>query len=176
MRLFGALLIVVLVAMAAVLYLQQEDTATSLQAVAAVAADLRESGVSGRSLDRELAARMTASLQQLVDNPELITDHIDDLKEVAATAASWADAAPSPSAELKTAVSLRSAAGDLRSYASRPSPTYLTSARRHLDAARSALAGEPSETAATDAVRDRLENLQRGHQERLQDLEDELGQ
>ena len=50
MRIFGAMLIVVLMAMAAVLYLQRESTTASLQAVSSVATDLREAGVSGRSL------------------------------------------------------------------------------------------------------------------------------
>jgi hypothetical protein len=176
MRIFGALLIVVLMAMAAVLYLQREDTAASLEAVANVATDLRESGISGRALDPKMATRMVTSLQELVDFPEAIPDHIDDLKTMAATAASWADAAVSPSAELRAAVALRSAARDLRSYASRPSPHFLSSAQRNLDTARSALAGDPGGTAPTDAVRDRLENLQRGHQEHYQELEEELSQ
>ena len=89
-------------------------------------------------------------------------------------AAAWADAAPSPSAELRAAVAIRSAAGDLRSYATRGSQMSLASAKRNLDTARAALAGEPTGTAPTDAVRDRLENLQRGQQERYQDVEEEL--
>jgi len=176
MRIFGALLLVVLFAMAAVLYLQREDTATSLQAVSSVAADLREEGVSGRALDPEIAARMVSSLQGLVDHPDEISNHVNDLKTVAGTAAAWADAAPSPSAELRAAVALRSAAGDLRSYGMRASQMSLTSAQRNLDAARAALAGEPVGTGPTDALRDRIENLQRGQQERYQDLEEELNQ
>ncbi len=176
MRIFGALLIVVLLAMAAVLYLQREDTAASLEAVASVATDLREDGVSGRAMNPEMAARMVASLQQLVDHPEEIPNHVDDLKTVASTAAAWAAAAASPSIELRVAVALRGAAGDLRSYGTRPSENSLSSAGRNLDAARAALAGEPTGTAPTDAVRDRLENLQRGQQENYQDLEEELNQ
>jgi len=174
MRIFGALLIVVLLAMAAVLYLQREDTAASLHAVSSVATDLRENGVSSRALDPEMAARMVASLQELLDHPEEIPNHVEDLKTVAATTAAWADAAASPSAELRTAVALRSTAGDLRSYGVRKSQMSLSSARRNLEAARAALAGEPTGTAPTDAVRDRLENLQRGQQERYQDVEEEL--
>ena len=176
MRIFGALLVVVLLAMGAVLYLQREDTAATFQAVSSVAADLREEGVSGSSLDPEIAARMVKSLQELVDHPEEVANHIDDLKIVASTAASWADAAKSPSAELRAAVALRSAAGDRRSYGTRASQVSLNSAQRNLDAARSALAGDPGGTAPTDAVRDRIENLQRGQQERYQDVEEVLDQ
>ena len=174
MRVFGALFIAVLLAMAAVLYLQREDTEASLHAVSSVAADLREDGVSGRALDPEMAARMVVSLQALVDHPEEIPNHVDDLKTVATTTAAWAAAARSPSTELRIAVSLRSAAGDLRSYGVQPSQMSLSSARRNLEAARGALAGDPVGTAPTDAVRDRLENLQRGQQERYQEVQEEL--
>lgn len=174
MRIFGALLLVVLLAMAAVLYLAREDTAASLQAVTAVAADLREPGVSRRTLKPETAARMVNAMQELVDHPDRITGHIDDLKTFAAISASWADAAHAPSPELRAAVALRSAAGDLREYGLRSSPLALTTASRHLDTARSALAGEVTGTAPTDGVRDRLDNLQRGQQERYQELDEEL--
>jgi hypothetical protein len=174
MRVFGALFIAILLAMAAVLYLQREDTEASLRAVSSVAADLREDGVSGRALDPEMAARMVDSLQELVDHPEEIRKHVDDLKTVTTTAAAWAAAAPSPSTDLRIAVSLRGAAGDLRSHGIQPSEMSLASARRNLQAARGALAGDPVGTAPTDAVRDRLENLQRSQQERYQDVEEEL--
>jgi len=174
MRIFGALLIVVLLAMAAVLYLSQEDTAASLQAVTAIAADLRESGISRSTFEPETAARMVSVMQEMLDYPEGISSHTDDLKTIAATAASWADDAHAPSAELRASVALRSAAGDLREYGLRSSQLALANAARHLDAARSALAGDVTGTAPTDAVRDRLDNLQRGQQERYQELEEEL--
>lgn len=174
MRIFGALLIVVLLAMAAVLYLARQDTAASLEAVAAISADLREQGVQGRSFEPEAAARMVVALQELLDQPDRIADHTDDLKTIAATAAAWADAAHSPSSELRVSVALRSAAGDLREYGLRSSQMALTSAARQLDTARAALAGDVTGTAPTDAVRDRLDNLQRGQQERYQELDEEL--
>ena len=60
MRIFGVLFIVVLLALAAVLYLQRESATSSLAAVTAIATDLREEGATGRSFDPELAARMVA--------------------------------------------------------------------------------------------------------------------
>jgi hypothetical protein len=174
MRIFGALLIVVLLAMAAVLYLGREDTAASLQAVTALSADLREQGVQRSPFDSERAARMVAAMQELLDHPDRIAGHLDDLKAISSAAASWADAAHSPSPELRASVALRSAAGELRSYALRPSEPSLASAARHLDTARSVLAGEAVGTAPIDGVRDRLDNLERGQQERYQELEEEL--
>lgn len=176
MRVFGMLLIVVLLAAAAVLYLQKEDAASSLDAVTAVATDLREEGAVGRRFDPALATRLVASLDELADHPERIATHRDDLKAIAATAAAWADAAASPSPELACAVALRGAAADLRSYALRPSPTALASARSQLERARGALSGEPAGGSAVDAVRDRLGNLQSGQQERLQEIEEELAE
>jgi len=174
MRIFGLLLIVVLIALAAVLYLQREDAASSFEAVRAIATDLREGGAIGRRFDPELAARMASSMQLLVDHPEAIADHTDELTTIAATAASWAEAAPSPSVALTAAAALRAAAGDLRAARTSATPASLSSAQRHLDRARAALAGEPVGTSPVDAVRDRLENLQSGQQERAQELEDEM--
>jgi len=175
MRVFGVLFIVVLLALAAVLYLQRESATSSFDAVAAIATDLREEGVSGRRFEPELAARMVASLEELAARPETIADHRDELTTIASTAASWADAAASPSAALTCSAALRGAATDLRSYGLRSSPTALASAKHHLARARAALAGEPVGSSPVDAVRDRLDNLQSGQQERLQEVEEELG-
>ena len=174
MRIFGLLFIVILLALAAVLYLQRESATSTFDAVTAIAADLREEGATGRRFDPELAARMVASLQALVDNPDRIADHRDELATIAATAGSWADMAASPSAELTCSVALRGAAADLRTYGLRSSPVALASASHSLDRARAALAGEPVGTSPVDAVRDRLDNLQTGQQERLQEVEEEL--
>jgi hypothetical protein len=174
MRIFGLLFIVVLLALAAVLYLQREDTKSSFDAVTAIATDLREEGVTGRRFDADLAARMVTSLQGLVDHPDRIADHRDELSTIAATAGSWADVAASPSAELTCSVALRSAAADLRTYGLQSSPVAMASAQHNLDRARAALAGEPVGASPVDAVRDRLDNLHAGEQERRQEVEEEL--
>jgi len=174
MRIFGMLLIVVLIALAAVLYLQRESATSSFDAVRQIATDLREEGVAGSRFDPALAGRMVTSMQLLVDHPETIADHVDELETIAATAASWADAAPSPSVALTVAVALRAAAGDLRAARASADPVGLRSAGRHLDRAGAALAGEPVASSPVEAVRDRLENLQSGQQERTQEAEDEM--
>lgn len=174
MRIFGLLLIVVLIALAAVLYLQRETARASFQAVRTIAADLREEGVAGRRFEPELATRMASSMQELIDHPEGIADHRDELATIAATAASWAEAAPSPSVALSVAVALRAAAADLRGYQASSTATSLDSAQRNLVRARATLAGEPIGASPVDAVRDRLDNLQSAQQERTQEVEEEL--
>lgn len=182
MRVSGALFLVLLIAVGFVLYLTARDTTSSLDAVATVAADLREEGVTGRALDRDLARQMIDAMDDLVTAPDTIPEHVDDLKTFAATAAAWADAASSPSTELHIAVALRKTAGELRSQALSPSTAHLMRARRYLRAARDALdfgvtgQGGAGPGLATDAVRDRLENLEQSHQEQYQELEEELNQ
>ena len=177
MRVSGVLMVGILIAAGFVLYLTSRDATESLDAVATVSADLREEGVAGRPLDRAAAEKMMTAMEALLAAPETISGHVDDLKSFAATAAAWAQAAASPSPELKAAVALRSAAGELREYAVRPTSTPLTRARHYLDGARAALSGEAvgeGPGLATDAVRDRLQNLQRSQQEQQQELAEEL--
>jgi hypothetical protein len=174
MRVFGMLLIAVLIALAAVLYLRRESATSSFDAVRTIAADLREEGVAGRPFEPELAARMASSMQELVGHPEGIAGHRDELATIAATAASWAEAAPSPSVALTVAVALRAAAAELRGYPASSAAASLAAAQRHLERARAALAGEPVGASPVDAVRDRLDNLQSGQQERLQEVEEEM--
>lgn len=183
MRISGAFFISILMAVGYMLYLTGRDATSSLDAVATVATDLREQGVTGRALDRDLALQMIEAMDNLLATPDTIPDHIDDLKTFAATAAAWADAAPSPSSELRAAVALRKAAGELRAQATSPSTVHLMRARRNLDVASDAIrfdvvgpGGGPGPGLATDAVRDRLDNLQQSQQERYQELDEELNQ
>lgn len=174
MRIFGALSLVVLFAAAAMMYLQQKDATTSLQAVAEAARDLRERGVEGRAFDRDLASEMVASLRALLDSPEQLSGSTEELRTVATEAASWAEVAPAPSVELRVAVALRSAAGELRAYSLRQEDRHLRAAEKHLDTAEAALAGEPVHNNPTDALRDQLENLQRSHQEQQLEVDEAL--
>jgi len=182
LRISGALFLTILIAVGYMMYLMGRDATSSLDAVAAVATDLREVGVTARALDRDLALQMIDAMEGLLDTPDSIPDHIDDFKTFSATAAAWADAAPSPSSELRAAVAIRKAAGELRAQATRPSTVHLMRARRYLDVASDAIhfagtgPGGPGPGLATDAVRDRLDNLQQSQQERYQELDEELNQ
>ena len=179
MRFSTVLSLGALIAVGVMLYLNSRDAVSSLDAVAAVASDLREEGVEGQALDHDLARQMIDVMEGLIAAPETISDHIEELKTFAASAASWADAAPSPSYELHASVSLRLAAGELRAYALDASIAHLMRARNHLESARSALSGEgtasgPGPGLATGAIRDRLENLQQSQQEQQQELDEAI--
>ena len=120
-------------------------------------------------------------MEVLLAEPETISDHLAELKIFAATAASWAEAAATPSTDLHVAVAIRRAVGELRGYALTPSDVHLMRTRRLLAAARSSLDGVGSGGVSGDgpglavgAVRDRIDNLQQSHQERLQEIEEEL--
>jgi hypothetical protein len=179
-RISGAFFITILIAVGYMLYLTAKDTASSLDAIAVVATDLREQGIDGQALDRDLALQMVAAMEDLLAETDTIPQHIEDLKTFAATAAAWADAAPSPSAELRAAVAIRRAAGELRTQATSPSAVHLMRARRYLGVAGDALeyagsgAGGPGPGLATDAVRDRIENLEQSHKERYLEVDEEL--
>lgn len=182
MRVSGSLFLLLLMAIGVMLYLGGRDVTSSLDAVATVAADLREEGVEGRALDHERAEQMIRAMEELLAAPDTVSDHIEDLRTFAAAAAEWADAAPSPSTELRASVALRRAAGELRTQAVRPSTVHLMRARQYLGVARDALTfanapdGGPGPGLATDAVRDRLENLQQSQRERYQELDETLDQ
>jgi len=180
MRISGSFLVAVLLAAAFALYLTGRDAGSSLDAVTSVAGDLRESGVDGRALENETALRMVTVMEDLLDVPDSISDHRDDLRVIAETAASWAAAAPPASRELHIAVSLRSAAGDLRAYALRPSQSLLMRARRRLDQAQGSLDGKvgsdgsPQPHLATDGLRDQLQNLEQAQREQQQQVDEAL--
>lgn len=180
MRISGAFFITILIAVGYILYLTAKDTTSSLDAIAVVATDLREQGIEGETLDRDMAFQMVAAMEDLLAATDTIPQHVEDLKTFAATAAAWADTAPSPSAELRAAVALRRAAGELRTQAMSPSTVHLMRARRYLGVAVDALeytgsgAGGPGPGLATDAVRDRIDNLEQSHKERYLEVDEEL--
>ncbi|MDX2437464.1 MAG: hypothetical protein QNL88_10480 [Acidobacteriota bacterium] len=180
MRISGGFVVTALLAAGFALYLTGRDAGSSLDAVAKVSEELREPDVPGQALDPETALRMVTVMEGLVDAPEAIGDYGEDLRLMADTAASWAAAAPTASRELHIAVSLRSAAGDLRAYALRPSQSYLMRARRRLDQAQSSLDGMLNSTAtqqphlATDGLRDQLQNLEQAHREQQLEVDKEL--
>lgn len=174
-KLSAGLVLVLLLSMAIVVFLQSRDVSTSFRAVKLVADELREPGIEGEGIDPALAERVATSLERLLEQPEAIADSIEDLREIAAVAAGWAAGAASPSWQLQFAVAIRGAAAELRAYAGRPSERHLESARRELARARSALAGDTAAGSSVDAIRERLLNLQRSQQERVQEVDEGIG-
>ena len=182
MRISGVLILVVLLAMAAVVFLQTRSVSTSQEALSVMATDLREEGVDGAAFDAERARRIIAELERLIADPDAIPNHVEDLKTIADTAGRWAAGAASPSPELHVAVALRTAAGELRKYGVTPSTSSLDRARRELERARDALVVRVSGDGTTapsglvtEGVRDRLHNLEAAQKERELEVEEELG-
>lgn len=184
MRLSGALILVVLISMAAVVYLQSRDVESTVDAVTTISAQLQEEGAEATSFDRQRALDTIAALDALVAAPDTIRGHREDLKTIASTAAGWAAGAPSPSPELHAAVAIRKAAGELRSHAVNPSQHKLDTAAYELRRARHALStaatGGGDSTSApsglvTEGVQDRLHNLEAAQKERELELDEELG-
>ena len=106
MRISGGFLVAALLAAGFTLYLTGRDTSSTFDAVATVADELREQDVTGQSLDRETATRMATVMDGLLDFPDTIGDHVDDLRVMAETAASWAacwPASPGTRAAISTA-------------------------------------------------------------------------
>jgi hypothetical protein len=170
----GALLLSMVLAAGVVLYLQTRDARSSLDAVDEVATSLRESGVSGKDLDRKAATRMLETLERLTSDPAGAADHVDELRVFGETAAAWARNAPSPSTDLHLAVALRSAASDLRSWALNHRQYDLESATSALARARAVIEGRAPEGDSMQGMRDQLENLQRSEQEQRQQVDEEL--
>ena len=182
MRISGVFILVVLLSMAVVVFLQSRDVTAKREALTVIATELREEGVEGTRFDHERAFELISVLEGLADDPEAIPNHIEDLKTISSIAASWAAGAASPSPELHASVALRTAAGELRSYAVRPTSTGLDKARRKLVEARHALtttvAGDGTTAPSglvTEGVRDRLQNLENSQKERMLEIEEELG-
>ncbi len=180
LKISGVFFIGILIAVAFYLYLGASDATSSFDAVTTVASTLRESDVDGSTFDRRTASEIISAMEVLEAEPETISDHLAELKTFAATAASWAEAAATPSAELHVAVAIRRAVGELRGYALTPSDIRLIRARRLLAAARSTLEGVGGGGSgdgpglAVGAVQDRIDNLQQSHQERILEVNEEL--
>ena len=174
MRFVAPLLVVVLIAAAIVLYLNAHEARSAFDSVTGVAADLREAGATATAFDPGQARRALTALESLVDEPEQASQHVDDLRAIAARAADWARGAAVPSPELHAAVCLRSAADALRDYALRPSPVALATARHKLTEGRAALEGREERPGPVGAVQDQIENLDHAHQEPLKTLDEEL--
>ena len=179
-RISGVFFIGILIAVGFYLYLGARDATSSLDAVTEVASTLRESDVDASALDRRMAGEIISAMEVLEAEPETIADHLEELKVFSATAASWAEAAATPSTELHLAVAIRGAAVELRGYALTPSDVRLTRARRLLTAARSTLegvgdgGGGDGPGLAVGAVQDRINNLQQSHQEQVLEVDEEL--
>lgn len=180
MRVSGGFMVAVLLAAGFALYLTGRDATSTFDAVAVAADGLREQDVQGQALDLQTADRMVTFMAGLLDFPDTIGDHVDEVRMVADTAASWAADADPASRELHFAVSLRSTAGELRAQALNPSNSHLMRARRHLDQARSSLEGitsgaEPLQPPlATDGLRDQMKNLEQAQREQMQQVDEAL--
>ena len=85
MRFSGAFFITILIAVGYMLYLTARDATSSLDAIAVVSTDLREQGIEGAELDRDLAFQMVGAMESLLSETYTIPRHIDDLKTFAAT-------------------------------------------------------------------------------------------
>lgn len=182
MRISGVLILVVLLSMAVVVILQSRDISSKQEALAIMATELHEEGVEGVPFDRAKATEIIVFLEGLIVDPESISRRTEELKTIAATAAGWAAGAASPSTELHVSVAIRTAAGELRSYAVRPAATALSRARHQLDLARQALVstggGAGTEIPSgmiTDGMKDRLHNIEASQRERMLEVEEELG-
>jgi hypothetical protein len=182
MRISGALILILVISMAVVVFLQSRDVTAKREALTVIGTQLREEGVDGVRFDDDRAIEIIVVLEGLVADPAAIEHHVDDLKTIASTAAGWAAGAASPSPELHAAVAIRKAAGELRSYAVNPKATSLVAAGRELERARHALttAAASDGTSApsglvTEGVQDRINNLEAAQKERVLEIEEELG-
>jgi hypothetical protein len=182
MRISGILILVVVISMAVVVILQSRDVTAKRDALAVIATELREEGVEGAKFDRERAFELIAVLEGLSNDPDSIPNHLEDLKTISSTAASWSAGAASPSPELHASVAIRKAAGELRDHAVRPSPSTLRKAQHELEKARHALTitspGDGTSAPSglvTEGVQDRINNLEAAQKEKMLEVEEELG-
>jgi len=183
MRISGALILVVVISMAVVVFLQSRDVTAKREAMTMIATELREEGVDGTSFDRDRAFELIKVLEGLCADPDAIPNHLEDLKTISSIAASWAAGAASPSPELHASVAIRKAAGELRGHAVKPSSSTLLKARGELEKARQALTttspGDGTSAPSglvTEGVQDRIHNLEAAQKEKMLEVEEELNQ
>ena len=182
MRISGILILVVVISMAVVVILQSRDVTAKRDALAVIATELQEEGVESARFDRERAFELIAVLEGLSNDPDAIPNHLEDLKTISSTAASWSAGAASPSPELHASVAIRKAAGELRDHTVRPSPSTLRKAQRELEKARHTLtttsSGDGTSAPSgllTEGVQDRINNLEAAQKEKMLEVEEELG-
>ncbi len=176
MKITGIVLLVLVITAAIVAVLRVREVEHVRDDVARLAPRLGETGVEGTIMRRADALDRIEKLESLCAAPSEIAGSVPLLREIAAEAASWAAGSPSPSVELTAAVALRAAADTLREYAVRPSGGRLSKARAELLDAKSALEGfEPTES-STDALRDRIKNIDYSHREQFQELDEATGE
>ena len=176
MRASGILLLVVLIAAAVVLLLRGQEAQRTGHAAVRAADTVREAGVEAAPFDRDAARRAIHELAAMARGEGDLP--AETLARIAATAAAWAEGAPTPSAELTAAVAIRKAADELRQYRLDGDAIHRRAARRALLEASEALdrGAEPGGAGggSVRGVRDRLENLQQSERERLQELDEAL--
>jgi len=172
MKITGGAFLVLLIAVAIVMILRAKEVEHVRDDIARMVPYLEEQGVEGRTMRHRDALARIKELESLCASPSLIASSVPRLRQVAEEAASWAAGSPAPSVELTAATALRSAVVALREYASRPSERHLTKARSELLDSKSALEGFEPTTTQTDALRDRMKNIDYSRREQLQELEE----
>lgn len=170
MKITGAAFLVVLIAVAIVMILKVQEVEHVRDDVGRMMPHLEEQGVQGRTMRHREALDRIRELESLCSTPSLIESSVPRLRQIAEEAAAWAAGSPAPSVELTAAVALRAAVVALREYAARPSDRTLSKARSELVDAKSALEGLEPTTTSTDALRDRMKNLDYSRREQLQEM------
>jgi len=172
MKITGGAFLLLLFAVAIVMILRAKEVEHVRDDVARMVPYLEEQGVEGRTMRHRDALDRIKEMENLCRSPSLIESSVSRLRQVGEEAASWAAGSPAPSVELTAATALRAAVVALREYASRPSERHLTKARSELLDSKSALEGFEPTTTQTDALRDRMKNIDYSRREQLQELEE----
>lgn len=172
MKITGGAFLVLLIAVAIVMILRAKEVKHVRDDVARMVPYLEEQGVEGRTMRHRDALDRIQELENLCATPSLIASSVPQLRRIAEEAASWAAGSPAPSVELTASVALRAAVVALREYATRPADRLVAKAQSELLDAKSALEGFEPTTTTTDALRDRMKNIDYSRREQLQELEE----